>query len=334
MDSSQALNILEQRTGSAPSERLRSARFLAQNATEADRSRIQRIRETEHNSWIQKALDKAIRRTELCNSLAAVAEVVEEEESHIDRRFCDDVYAQATEETSAMFLHELRPLVGILELDANTEINSYACSSTKVSVTRIQSFLDVIDMLRHASAAPIIKDFDLTDLVVRVSELESRRYLVASGSLSEEENVHQNPAGYIEQFSNSTGIRLTLARREPVFSSGAPKLVELALGNALRNAFEATLEVQDESHGDIVLNWGNTDIDSWIVVLDEGSGLPAGLNRLKDPGTSTKSKEESNFGMGLPIAERALHSIDGTIELTPRAEVGVSCEIRWPQRSK
>ena len=334
MDSSQALNTLEQRSYSAPSERLRSARFLAQNATKADRSRIQRIRETEHNSWIQKALDRAILRTEPCNSDAAVAEVIEEEESHIDRLFCDDVYAQATEETSAMFLHELRPLVGILELDANSEIDCYICSNTKVAVTRIQSFLDVIDMLRHASAAPIIKDFDLTDLVVRVSELESRRYLVASENLSEEENVQENPDGCMEQFSKSKGIGLTLARREPVFSSGAPKLVELALGNALRNAFEATLEVKDDSRGDIVLNWGNTDIDSWIVVLDEGCGLPTGLNRLREPGISTKSKEQSNFGMGLPIAERALHSINGTITLTPRAEVGVSCEIRWPQRRK
>ncbi len=333
MDSEQALNTLEQLPSSVPSARLRSARFLARNATEADRGRILRIREAEHNSWIQKALDKAIRRPEECKSMVLTAEEGEKEETPSDRQFYEDVYARATEESSAMFLHELRPLVGFLEVDANTEINCYACSNTRVSVARIRSFLDAIDMLRNASAAPIIRDFDLTDLVVRVSEVESRRNLVASGILSKEEDGPQIPVGYIEQFSESTGIGLTLTRREPVLSSGAPKLVELALGNALRNAIEAIFAVQDENHGDIVLNWGKTDVDSWIVVLDEGCGLPAGFNRLMEPRISTKSNDQGNFGMGLPIAQKALHSINGEITLTPRADVGVRCEIRWPQRS-
>ena len=332
MDSEQALNTLEQLPSSVPSERLRSARFLARNSTEADRGRILRIREAEHNSWIRKALDKAIRRTEECKAKVLIAEEGEKEETPFDRQFYEDVYAQATEESSKMFLHELRPLVGFLEVDANTEINCYACSNTRVSVARIRSFLDAIDMLRNASAAPIIKDFDLTDLVVRVSEVEARRNLVASGILSEEEDGSQIPGGYIEQFSKSTGIGLNLSRKEPVPSSGAPKLVELALGNALRNAIEAILAVQDESHCDIVLNWGITDVDSWIVVLDQGCGIPAGSNRLMEPGISTKPKGQSNFGLGLTIAQKALHSINGTIELTPQPGVGVRCEIRWPQR--
>ena len=202
MDSQQALNILEHSPSLAPSKRLRSARVLARHATKADLARILRIREAEHNSWVQKALDKAIRRTEERSSNDVVVEVEEERETNFSRHISEDVYAQATEECSKLFLHELRPLVGILEADANTEINCYASSSTRVSVARIQSFLCAIDMLRYASSAPIIKEFDLTDLVVRVSESESKRVLVASGGSPEEKDGSQSPADYIEQFSN------------------------------------------------------------------------------------------------------------------------------------
>lgn len=334
MDCNRALSTLEQGHNLVPSARLRSARFLALNATKADLSRIQRIREAEHNSWVQKALDRAVKRIEVCDSTAVVAEVSEEEETHFGSHFYEDLYVKATEETSAMFLHELGPLVGCLEVDANSEIDCYTCSNTRASVSRIKSFLKVIDMLRLASTAPTIVDFDLTDVVVRVSEEESRRYLFASGMMSELEDGHQIPVDCIRHFSDKTGMGLTLARREPVLCSGAPDLIALALGNALRNAIEAVYAVQDDIYGGIVLNWGATDVDSWVVVLDEGCGLPAGFNRLMEPGISTKPKGQINFGMGLTIAQRALHSINGTIKLTPQAEGGVSCEMRWPQRSR
>ncbi|MXZ01059.1 sensor histidine kinase, partial [Candidatus Poribacteria bacterium] len=261
-----------------------------------------------------------------------IAEKEETEESVSDRLFYEAVYARATEENTKIFLHEFRLLVGFLEVDANREIDCYACSNTRASVARIQSFLEAFDMLSIASQAPITKDFDLTDLVVQVSELESRRNLATSGIPPKEGDGRQIPGSYAEPFFESTGIRLTLSRREPVFCSGAPNLIKLALGNALRNAVEATLAVQDNRNGEIVLTWGITDIDNWIVVLDEGCGLPAGSNRLMEIGVSTKNKRDGNFGMGLAIARNALRSIDGTIELTPQPGLGVRCEIRWPQR--
>ena len=333
MDSEQALSILEQTPPPAPSERLRCARFLARYASESERSRILRIKEGEHNSWIQRALNRALRRTEESDSKVLIGAEGKEEETPSYRQFYEDVYAQASEDSYKMLVHELRPLVGILELDADKEINCYSCSNTRVSVDGIRSFLSSIDLLRNASEAPNIREFDLTDLVVRVSEAETRRSLVATRMLQEEEGGSQIRSGYVSRFIESTGRGLTLARSEPVPSLGAPELVELALGNVFRNSIEAILAVQDERRGGIVLNWGNTDVDSWIVVLDEGCGLPEGSVRIMEPGVSTKKKGQSHFGMGLSIAQKALHSIDGTIELTPQPGVGARCELRWTHRS-
>ena len=134
-----------------------------------------------------------------------------------------------------------------------------------------------------------------------------------------------------EQAHQRSAIKLVLARRDPVVTTGDPTLVELALTNALRNAVEAALAVPEDNQGDVILNWGVTDTDNWIVVLDEGCGLPMGWDRLTKPGVTTKSKIQGHLGMGLPIAERAIESMQGSFRLTPRSGSGVSCEIRWPR---
>ena len=333
MDREEALITLEQSPPLLPSQRLRSARFLAQNATKADQSRIVRIRRTEYDSWVQKALDQAI--TRITERKPKVVNT--EEEKEVDpfrRQFYEDVFAQATREYSEIFLHELRPLVGFLEVDANGEVNCYKCSNTKKSIARIRSCLDTIEMLRNASQAPVVKGFDLTDLVSQVSEVEARRNLVLSGILPEEENDSRILDNHIRQFIKLTGIEIIFARKEPVLCLGAPKLIKLAVGNALRNAIEAVLDVQDKDYREIVLNWGVTDVDNWVVILDDGGGLPEGSNHLMDPGVSMKAKGESNFGMGLTIAQKALRSINGTIRLASRPTVGTLCEIRWPQKEE
>ena len=163
MDNEQALAAFERILASTSSERLRAARFLAQNATKAHRARLSKIREAEPNSWIRRALEQALRRSGKGSSIAKNLAVEE----------------------------------------------------------------------------------------VRETPLDTRLY--------------------------------------------------------------------------------ETDTDSWIVVLDEGCGLPPGSDRLTEPGTSTKSKSQGHLGMGLPIAQRAIESTQGSIRLTPRSGAGVSCEIRWPR---
>ena len=332
MDNDQALASLERRPALTPGDRLRAARFLARNATHSHRLRLSKIREAENNAWVRHALNQALRRLE--RGTAAVTPNTDEQtpealvqNTHLE----EELRAQAIQETTALFLHELRPMVGLLHDTAASEMENYTHSATKASVGRIQSFLEAIEQLREASVSASFQEFDLTDLIVRAVEEESTLSRVtfdvplelqtADSALSETESAQQRRA-----------IGLMLARRDPVVTTGDPVLVGLALANALRNAVEASLVLPQNEQGDVVLNWGITDTDSWIAVLDEGCGLPAGWDRLTKPGITTKPKTQGHLGMGLPIAQQAMESMRGSFKLAPRSGRGVSCEIRWPRR--
>ena len=330
LDNERALSAFERTPGLSSSERLRTARFLARNATRSDRKRLWNIRKDEHNFWVRHALDQALKRTETGGSVAPIAAVEEVQETTLDAHLYEELRAQAIEETSAIFLHELRPLVGLLDEAADAEIDRYASSTTKISVGRVKSFLDAIERLRKAAAAPVIKEFDLTDLVVGVAADEATQGRVILDNFTEEADEDAGFDRNARQAPQQTAIKLSLARREPVITTGDPTLVQMAAANAVRNSIEAVLEVEDSGRRDVILNWGVTDTDSWIVVLDEGCGLPQGRDRLTVPGTSTKSKSEGHLGMGLPIAQRAIDSMRGSFQLAPRSGSGVSCEIRWP----
>ena len=250
-----------------------------------------------------------------------------------DARLYEELRSQAIAETSAMFLHELRPLVGFLEGDAAIEIDRYECSRTKDSVNRVRSFLNAIERLRMASGAPALQEFDLTDLVVRVAADEVMRGRAIFSNFNEQVDEAAAFDDEAEQAPHQSIAKLSLGRRGPVATTGDPALVEMVAANALRNAIEAVLVVLGPYRNGVTLNWGVTDIDSWIVVHDEGCGLPAGWDRLNEPGISTK-KGQGHLGMGLTIAQKAIESMRGSIRLTPRSGAGVSCEIRWPREGK
>ena len=334
VDNEQALAAFERARTATSSERLRAARFLAQNATGGDRNRLSKIRGVERNSWVRRALDQALKRSEMGRSDDSTEPVEEIRETPFpDARLYDELRAQAIVETSAMFLHELRPLVGFLDADAATEIDRYECSRTKVSVNRVRSLLNAIARLRMASVAPDLQEFDLTDLVVRVAVDEVMRGRATLDNFNEQVDEATDLDDEAEQAPQQPVVKLSLGRRSPVATTGDAALVEMVAANALRNAVEAVLTVWEPHRNGVTLNWGVTDIDSWIVVHDEGCGLPPGRDRLNEPGISTK-KDQGHLGMGLTIAQRAIESMRGSIRLTPRSGTGVSCEIRWPREGK
>ena len=332
LDNEQALAAFERWPAATSSERLRAARFLARNASNAHRDRLSKIRGAEHNSWVRRALDQALKRSEIGRSFSSTVAVGVIEKTPIpDTRLNEELRAQAIEEISALFLHELRPLVGLLEVAAKSEIDRYAISKTKDSVDRVRSFFDAIQRLRTASAPPDLQEFDLTDLVIRVAEDEVTQCRATLDDFEKEAGGDAGLDDKPEPAQQQPVAKLSLARRDPVVTTGDPTLVEIAAANALRNAIEAGLEVREAHRNEVVLNWGLTDTESWIVVLDMGRGLPMGWDNLAEPGVSTKPKSHGHLGMGLPIAQKAIESMRGTLRLAPRSGVGVSCEMRWPR---
>jgi signal transduction histidine kinase len=274
-------------------ERLRGARMLADAESPPSLSQLRRIRDRETDSWVKAAIDRAISKWEQANGGLDVGEAWI---SFPDNEL-EDVRAEAIQSVTQVILHEIRPLVTDIKNAVKSALgNEYGGSASSLRLDRLRNFLDTIHRLNEAAAAPRYVEFDLADLVV--------------------EELH---AGAF------TAAQAVATRTDSVVAKGDPELLRLALQNAFRNAVEAS----EDSRNQVIVNCAVTDNEAWVVVLDEGIGLPEASERVWEPGVTKKSREK-HFGWGLAIAQRAIHSLGGTIRLTPREGGGTSCEIRWP----
>lgn len=288
--------LLEMLSSRSSIDRLRAARALAEFELDGlARTRIRTVASREVDSWVRDALSRLASSSDP-PSLTETATATEAKGEHsTDSQTLADVRAQAIAAVTHTLLHEIRPLVGYVDGAAAREVPQFETSRTNKHIERLRRFLDTVSRLGDASRPPQPAEFDLTAAIAT--------------SLREMECI------------DIVGI----ARTDPVTSYGDWALIDLAFANAVRNAKEAA----GGEVGDVVVNWGVTDRDSWLVVLDEGVGLPEGAD-IFEAGFTTKSRN-TNQGWGLAIAQQAMQSAGGSIELRPRAR-GAVCEIRWPQR--
>jgi len=278
-----------------PSQRLQMARDFGFSGDTALIGRMQQWRAAEKDSWVRRALDSSIDQLRRSGVPVPESTIWLSGASQLE---VDDIRATVTQEISRTLIHEARPLVTDIIFAARRDIISdYKASSTATAVNRLNEFLDVILLLNDASKSPQFVEVDIAELVaehVRTKEYDSRL------------------------------VRAT--RQDPVVVLADAGLVRLVLDNAIRNALEAS----GDDPSPVVVNCGGTGKEAWIVVLDEGKGLPKDFPNAFNPGTTTKSKDH-HFGMGLAIAAQAARSLGGSIRLLPREVRGTSCEIRWRQ---
>ncbi len=232
----EALQLLDSKT---LHDRLRAARYLAVHAHADDEQRIRQQLAKEEVSWVRGALRTALERL---SSSVAPREKDRSVRDLSDEQRAGDVYAQAIEETTAMLVHELEPILGLLRLYAQTEIGEYAASQTKRQLDRLESVLTAVDTLSRAAAVPRISELHLAYIIRRVVATELKET-----------------------------VDIELAGPDPVTAWGDVSLVELAVANGVRNAVEASENGgKTENKARVVVNWGETDKDYWIVVLDRG----------------------------------------------------------------
>lgn len=293
MTKEEALALLQ-----APSaaERLRGARRLrGASLSETELHEVSTRLDAEADAWVRHALASVLLDLE-----ASDPPSMDDSPGAVDERTLREIQAQATEQVTRLFLHELRPIVGSLNSWARTEIptESFDETRTGIALAKLGDLLGTFSALNEASTAPTVAEFDLTILV---------------GDCA----AHQE--GFV-----------SFGRTDSVVAVGDQRLISLAITNCLRNAVEATTS-SPRSDRPVVANWGTTDSDHWVAILDEGSGLPASSDRLLRAGVTTKKGHGPHFGIGLTIAQRAMHSLGGTVELRPREPVGAVAEIRWPR---
>jgi signal transduction histidine kinase len=293
MDRSQALVLLGSKTSD---DRLRAARFLARQGSAEDLPAIQQALRDETNRWAKSAIRKAI--AALRNDPAPPEISIGAEGE--DERGIEQIYADAVEETTQRLVHELRPVVGRLDVCAGREISNYTSSKTKAEWTRLRDLLSAIDKLGQAAAAPVYSEFDFVELLERIVSSEK----------------------------DGSGIQVEMAGARPFVILGSGELIQLIVSNAVRNAIEATEGLR--SAEPIVVSWGDTDRDYWLSILDRGRGFPHGFSKIFEIGSTTK---KDHLGMGLALARQAALSLNGHITLSPRDPSGAKFEFRWPHVS-
>jgi signal transduction histidine kinase len=274
-------------------ERLAAARHLARTHDVTYAEPIRRALRGETDRWVRTALEEALERLTAGEPRRPPALAPLDED-----KLVQDISAQIAEEITSQLLHEIRPIVGRLKYQAAKEVPGYEGSRTAKEVRQIEGFLHAMEALNQASSAPRYEDFDLAELIADLA----------------------------------TSVDSQMVRRigpAPLLISSDRSLLALAVENGLRNAVEATVE--KGAPATITAAWGDTDKDYWVSVLDEGVGLPVGMDRIFEIGISTKSKSR-HAGMGLAIAQRAIASLGGTISLVPREGGGAAFEVRWPHQ--
>lgn len=278
--------------------RLRAARKIGKTGRAEQIPQLRAIRAKERDSWVRSALDSSIRQLTLGG---AIEEFGQGWISPPADESTEDIQALAIQNVAQIIIHEVRGILRTLASAAERETSSYDESDTAREVGRLSSFLETVERMQTASSPPKVVDFDLRDLILRTIR----------------------ESGYTER-------DVAVFRNEPTVVQGDPDLLQLALKNVICNAVEAS----SESSKRVAVNFGANDVHTWVVVLDEGPGLPGSLTKAWEPGVTSKSKKEGHFGWGLPIAQRAVHSFRGSISLTPRETGGAAAEIRWPAPSQ
>ena len=300
MERSEALAFL---VSESPVDRLRAARALRHVADESDRHAIETALNAESDAWVRSALSMIVSLDleERASTCPSVEQLVED-----PAQLAQDVKAQTTQELTAMISHELAPILGSLRQAAADEVPDFEESHTFRGIEGVASLLGALRSLHKASGVPSVSDFSLSDLVLEVTNV----------ALDEREG------------RDATALKVKHARSDHVSVSGDRDLLRLVFLNILRNALEASDPTHGGSGGPVVVNWGVTDRDAWIAVIDRGVGLPDGSSRMTEPGVTSKEKG-LHLGMGLAVAAIALENMNGTLSHRPREGGGVVAEMRW-----
>lgn len=294
MTRDEALNLLQ---SGSPHERLQGARFFARNARGKDAIHLRKAKAQESDSYVSRTLALAITRTSPEQAAAPNVPSSQEEPEESNTR----VRLDAVNWISGLLLHEIASPIGLIEEAATREVTNYEGSDVHARIKHLQCVFEGIEQLKNASSSPQSSDFDvstwLSDIVAQ------------------------------EQLAKGLDIAYQGAR--PFFISADPKLLRFAFCNGFKNAVEAAEATASTEAYPVIVTWGGSDSDYWIVVRDHGPGIVGSPELAFEIGKTTKT---NHSGFGLSIARLSMESMDGTVTLQPGRLVGAVYELRWPRK--
>ncbi|PWE15596.1 sensor histidine kinase [Alcaligenes nematophilus] len=297
MERDQALRELKD---GSPLRRFAAARVLADKGLIDDVAELLVAKSLEAEAFVLVWLDQAILR---CRERES--QVV----AHSTPMFDPIAYRKAVEWVTGVFVHEIGNKFGLAEYSAGEEIADYANSKTRTRMLDLSTTLEAIEDLQLATKSMSQEEFDLAGFVDQTI--------------------------FDEQFDGI--VELLAVGPRPMLVFGVPRLLKLALRNALRNAVEASKQVEEvyrvrdigpegRERRKVVVNWGLTDTTCYVSVLDSGIGVPKTSGSWFDLGATTK---RGHSGFGLAIARQAMETMDGAVELGPSNGGGAKFLITW-----
>jgi signal transduction histidine kinase len=293
MDRAEALQLLR---SASPHERLKAAQFFAKQFVPGDLPILRDARQHESVAYVKRRLERAIERARgLPAQRASFDASAAPEPSEILQK---EIRAKAVEWVSAALLHELEPRIGQLRVAALREVSNFDCSDVKAHLDRLESVFLEISCLRQAAATPRIEEFDLALLIrdIIVQEMEGKE------------------------------VKISTQGQMPCMISSDPRLLTLAISNGIRNAIEAVEGSQSCDPHAVIITWGVTEIDYWVVILDRGPGIVGSPEGAFKFGITTK---RDHIGFGLAIARQAVDTLEGSVVLTSANGGGARLEFRW-----
>ncbi len=259
-----------------------------------DLDNLRRISENEDDMFVKNAIKKIINK--INSPQQNENEVINTELNAFD--FNKKVKAEAIEWVSGTIIHELSKYVAQIQLEAQAEVEDYHNSNVKNKIDKFIEVFDAISDLKKANNLNNFINFDLHDYILDFIEQE-----------------------YFEHLDY-----IALIGVKPFNINSSKGLISLVFKNGLKNAIEA-VSIKNIEDRRISIILGNKSSEYWISIIDNGPGLSENSkNKLFNIGISTK---ESHIGFGLAIAEQAIQTLNGQIELNNSDKGGAEFKMCW-----
>lgn len=291
MSKQELLEILEK---GLSSEKLVAIANLRDLVERDDLAKLRKITENEDDIFVKNAINKIISKINFPQQNES--EVINNELNTFD--FNKKVKAEAIEWVSGTILHELSKYVAQIQLEAQAEVKDYHNSRVKNKIDKFIEVFDAISDLKKANNLNNFINFDLHDYILN----------------------------FIDQEYCEHSDYIALIGAKPFNINSSKGLISLVFKNGLKNAIEA-VSIKNIEDRRISIILGNKNSEYWISIIDNGPGLSEkSKNKLFNIGITTK---ESHIGFGLAIAEQAIQTLNGQVELNNSEKGGAEFKMCW-----
>jgi signal transduction histidine kinase len=282
-----ALQLL---TSPKPHERLRAARYFARSLALSDMRPLRAALKSESVSYIKRALEQAVHSRPEEREI----DVDAASEPQIPESVRKELFTKAVEEVTGILMHEIAPIVGVLRAEIAKSLPEYETSRAKESLDRLVALLEAVAELKKAASAPRMQQLDFPTLLKKLTD-------------------------------DILPVGVSMQGPIPFLITSDSGLLSLAISNGLRNARDAVVGRMDDPNA-VVLNWGESDVEYWLSILDFGPGIVGPPEGAFNIGTTSK---HGHLGFGLAIARQSMSSLAGTVRLYNSSVAGAIFEIRW-----